>query len=226
MYASKRRANYHNWDTSKSRRSEVETESECETESLLYNNKTYNDYFVKLFEANNDIKTSLEKLDKVDIVLEYIKSVDSDSKNLTDLFLSDIKKIDDTLSELKTLVNKNTNLDHLVNNMELILNQHYSLTTLLNKVIIDHQHLKLESINTSRKLDLMLSQIEYLYFKSLNLKIEEVKEEVKEGVKEEIQEETKEEETKEEEIKEEVEETGPFKLTTRSAPPKKLSRRK
>ncbi len=201
MYASKRKTNYQNWNTSKSRRSEVDTESEYEESKSETLDKSYNDYFIKLCTSINDVKSLVEKQEKIDTVIEYIKSIDSDSKNnseaLTRIYMQS-KEEQNVLSSLDTMMN-----------------QYCKLTQTMNKIIIDHQHLKLESVELSKKIDTILSYTEYLYYKSVF-----VKEVEKEVVKEEkIKVEEEKEEVKEDDVKEEekVDDEKVFKVSTRSA---------
>lgn len=119
-----------------------------------------------------------------DNTLEYIKSIDSDTKNT-------IEKIDkyftqettpDIVKHINTLYNKDkltqdhiqcelntlaSHYDYVMSKLEFIFNLNTALVSKINKVSFDHQHILNELINMNKKLDYMTSQYNYLSKKTI-----------------------------------------------------------
>jgi hypothetical protein len=119
-----------------------------------------------------------------DNTLEYIKSIDSDTKNT-------IEKIDkyftqentpDIVKHINTLYNKNkltqdhiqcelntlaSHYDYVMSKLEFIFNLNTALVSKINKVSFDHQHILNELMNMNKKLDYMTSQYNYLSKKTI-----------------------------------------------------------
>ena len=119
MYGINRRDRYKNSKWSQKSKSELDITSESEYEDSKteksYSEKTekidkpiFND--LKIIESLNEIKeTSKNKLDKVDNLLEYRKSIDSDAKNTFELLKTIESKANTDHIELKTLIGNLSN---------------------------------------------------------------------------------------------------------------------
>jgi len=119
-----------------------------------------------------------------DNTLEYIKSIDSDTKNT-------LEKIDkyftqentpDIVKHINTLYNKDkltqdhiqcelntlaSHYDYVMSKLEFIFNLNTALVSKINKVSFDHQHILNELMNMNKKLDYMTSQYHYLSKKTI-----------------------------------------------------------
>ena len=188
MYGKPKNDVYKNskWSTSEksSRRNDIDLNSESDYEDKSEQSYekpiSYNDYFTKLNSTINDIKTEVKNPhkvnEKIDVILEYVKSIDSDTKNAIELLgrgqqvcLNTHANVLDSLplqachcEELKHLIGKLpeeiTKLNVLQGNLDKvdeddlsgIIRESYRLSLLNNKsrLKMDVLPLKLETVVT------------------------------------------------------------------------------
>ena len=185
MYGKPKNDVYKNskWSTSEksSRRNDIDLNSESDYEDKSEQSYekpiSYNDYFTKLNSTINDIKTEVKNPhkvnEKIDIILEYVKSIDSDTKNAIELLgrgqqvcLNTHANVLDPLplqachcEELKHLIGKlpeeisklKGNLDNIdEDDLSSIVRESYRLSLLNNKsrLKMDVLPLKLETVVT------------------------------------------------------------------------------
>lgn len=238
MYGINRRDRYKNSKWSQKSKSELDITSESEYEDSKteksYSEKTekidkpiFND--LKIIESLNEIKeTSKNKLDKVDNLLEYSKSIDSDAKNTFELLKTIESKVNTDHIELKTLIGNLSNEEENPSLLQSLNNNHNKLRIKLDPIPmkldilhgdVEILYSKLDYVNQQQSV--MVNALNKLIAENMYLKmciidsskkidqliqlknIIEIKE-IKEEVKEEVKEEKEEEEEKE--IKEEIEE--------------------
>jgi hypothetical protein len=132
--------------------------------------KTYsNDYFAKLFSGINEIKDLVDRspYDKIDNILEYIKSVDSDTKNAFELLKAiESKCLQLTLSQdvdLKCDMKCDNNTKSDTNICDK--NNHVIDDTVISLLNNHYNKIRLNMDNLPSKLDLLQGDLEILYNK-------------------------------------------------------------
>lgn len=148
-----------------------ESDSEYEESKTESEKKNIHDYMTKLFSGISELKDEF-KNDKLDTILDYIKAIDSETKNAIEVLcrVDKLSQVDDFQKQRIILETIPQKLDYIKAEMEVLYGKMDYMSTSMSdlyKLMLENQHVKLEVLNCHKKLTYMESLIEHLYYKSV-----------------------------------------------------------